>query len=74
VSGTLRQPVGRFVIDGFFNLGIPCDGTTHTWTANVITEAGRFAGGKASVEAGVFACGLAGCDQDLVQQPVRLVR
>jgi hypothetical protein len=74
VSGTLRQSVGRFVIDGFFFLGIPCDGTTHTWTADVVAQGGKFAGGKASVEAGVFACGLAGCDQAFVQQPVRLTR
>ena len=74
VSGRLRQSVGRFVIDGFFFVGIPCDGTTQTWTADVIPLSGKFAGGHASVEVSAFACGPAGCDQAFVQQPVRLVR
>jgi hypothetical protein len=74
INGVLRQPVGRFAIDGFFFAGIPCDGTTHTWTVDVIPDGGKFAGGKATVEAGVFACGVAGCAQDFVEQPMRLVR
>jgi hypothetical protein len=74
INGVLRQPVGRFAIDGFFFTAIPCDATTHTWTADVIPDGGKFAGGKATIEAGLIACGVAGCAQDFVQQPMRLVR
>jgi hypothetical protein len=73
ISGTLRQPVGRFAVDGFFFVPLVCDATTHAWTAQVIPQGGKFAGGRATVEAAAFACGPAGCDQDLVQQPIRLV-
>ena len=70
---TLRQPVGRFAVTGVFSAPLECDGTTHTWMAEVFPEAGRFAGGRATVEAQAFACGAAGCHQDFVQQPIRLV-
>ena len=73
VSGTLRQPVGRFAVNGFFSVPLECDATTHTWTAEIIPGDGKFAGGRATIEATVFACGAAGCDQDFVQQPIRLV-
>jgi hypothetical protein len=76
VSGRVRQEVGRFVVSGFFFTGIPCDGVTHTWIAEVIpqSQSGEFRGGKASVDASAFACGLSGCDQAVVQQPIRLAR
>ena len=43
-----RQPVGRFMILGtgeFFDFNT-CDGTTHTWSAQVFPENGKFAGGN----------------------------
>lgn len=84
--GNLEQSVGRFTISGFFGLfdegespeenGNPlaCDGETHPWTATVLSENGLFRGGKATLEAGVFACGTFTCAEDFVSETIRLSR
>ena len=85
--GQLQQRVGRFSINGFFGLfgeeeppeenGEPvltCDGTTQDWTATVDAENGLFRGGKATVEAEVFACGPFDCSESIVSETIKLRR
>jgi hypothetical protein len=72
ISGQMSQSVGRFIITGFFNAPITCDGETHAWTAQVTSQNGKFGGGKATVQATAFACNSSGCGQDVVTQEVRL--
>ena len=74
ISGVLRQSIGRFIVNGFFFVQIPCDGATHAWTADIAAENGKYAGGKANVEVQAFACSVAGCDDEFVEQQLRLVR
>ncbi len=69
-----RQNVGRFVVRGFgefFDFGT-CDGTTHTWSADVIPDNGKFAGGKTLTANFSFSCGLFECNGTYVEQTVRL--
>jgi Family of unknown function (DUF6299) len=74
VSGEARQAVGRFVVVGFFgffDVGT-CDGTSHPWSATVVPENGKFAGGKAMTVTFAFSCGTFQCAEDFVEQTVRL--
>jgi hypothetical protein len=52
--GTLRQTVGRFIIQGFFSTFFECDGET-AWSATVTSDTGLFRGGQAKVDAFAFA-------------------
>lgn len=85
--GHLQQNVGRFTINGFFGLfsegeppeengesDLSCDGSTHSWTATVFSDDGLFRGGKATVEAEIFACGFFTCSSDTVTETIRLRR
>ena len=85
--GQLEQNVGRFTINGFFGLfgegeipeengepALTCDGTTQEWTATVHAETGLFRGGKATVEAEVFACGFFDCSESIVSETIKLRR
>lgn len=76
VSGDLSQRVGRFTIRGYFyaELFVPCDGQTVSWSADVIGDNGRFAGGKAATVAYAFACGTFDCGQGYVEASVMLRR
>ena len=59
----LQQTVGRLKVNGFsFSEGV-CDGTTHTWSADVTGDNGLFRGGKATVNADLFICELDCIDQ-----------
>lgn len=74
VFGDVTQPVGRFAVRGFFDffdVGT-CDGTTHTWSADVFPDNGKFAGGKAMTVAFAFACGAFECGEGFTEQTVRL--
>jgi hypothetical protein len=74
VFGEARQPVGRFVVVGFFDffdVGT-CDGTSHSWSATVFPDNGKFAGGKAMTVTFAFSCGAFQCADDFVEQTVRL--
>jgi hypothetical protein len=69
-----RQRVGRFFILGsgeFFDFGT-CDGTTHTWSADVFPQNGRFGGGKALTVNFAISCGPFECGQGFVEQIVQL--
>ena len=73
IFGTLRQSVGRFSVVGFFDISVRCDGTTHEWSTDVQSD-DKYAGGHATVEATIFVCSIAGCDEELVEQRIRLTR
>jgi hypothetical protein len=69
-----RQPVGRFLILGsgeFFDVST-CDGTSHTWSAQVYPQNGKFAGGKTMTISTAYACGPAECAYGYVEQKVQL--
>jgi hypothetical protein len=73
VDVSVTQSVGRFTITGFgFVSADPCDGQSHPWSVDVSGSNGRFAGGKASVDAFMFACGAFECATDEAIQNVRL--
>jgi hypothetical protein len=74
VFGSVRQAVGRFVVTGFFAAEVTCDDTIQAWTAPVVTDNGRFAGGRATVDATAFACSPVTCVGATVEQPIRLRR
>jgi len=70
---TVTQSAGRFTISGSTNLDAdPCDGQPHPWSAEVTGDDGRFAGGKASVDAFMLACITNTCLTDEVIQTVHL--
>lgn len=69
-----RQSVGRFVVHGFgafFDVGV-CDGSTHTWSADIFPDNGRFAGGKTLTANFSFGCGVFDCNGGFVEQTVML--
>jgi len=69
-----RQNVGRFSILGsgaFFDFGT-CNGTSHTWAADIFPQNGKFAGGKAMTVTVGFACGPIECAFGYVEQKVQL--
>jgi Family of unknown function (DUF6299) len=73
ISVTVTQRVGRFTITGFAGFSPnPCDGQSHTWSADVTGSNGRFAGGPATVDAFMIACGAIGCATDEASQTVLL--
>ena len=69
-----RQNVGRFAIlgtGGFFDFGT-CDGTAHTWSADVFPQNGKFKGGKALTLTFAFSCGAFECGAGFAEQTVQL--
>ena len=69
-----QQNVGRFAILGsgeFIDFGT-CDGTTQPWSADIIPQNGKFAGGKAITVSDGFACGAFECSDSFAQQIVHL--
>lgn len=69
---SLSQRVGRFTIHGFGLSGAVCDGTMQTWTAEVLPENGKFAGGKAATVAFAVACGAFQCGVGFEERTVQL--
>ncbi len=57
-NGQMRQTVGRFSLSAYIDMypGMPCDGSTTTWSTYVTSDNGKFAGGKAQVTLFVVAC------------------
>ena len=87
VFGQVTQEVGRFAITGWFGLfegegeengevppPLSCDGSVQAWSAVVHPDNGLFKGGRATVEAEVFACGFFECAEDTVTETIRLRR
>jgi hypothetical protein len=70
---TVTQRVGRFIISGFGSIfADPCDGQSHPWSVDVTGSNGKFAGGKARVDAFIGACGVFECANDEAIQTVQL--
>lgn len=75
ITGQVTQSVGRVAtVRGALSVSEAqtCDGTTHQWTATVVPESGKFAGGKALTVAFWFACGRFECANGFTEQTVRL--
>jgi hypothetical protein len=75
IFGEVTQSVGRVAtIRGFFEVFDEgtCDGSSHSWTADVSPESGKFKGGKALTVAFSFACGAFECAEGFTEQTVRL--
>jgi hypothetical protein len=70
-----RQNVGRlFSIFGsgfFFDFGT-CDEAPHSWSADVLPQSGKFAGGKAMTVTFAFSCGPFECATGFVERTVQL--
>ena len=73
LSVDLRQAVGRLVtIEGFGSTDLVCDGASHNWSAEVVPNSGKFAGGKAAEATFAVACGVFDCGVDFDQRTVIL--
>ncbi len=74
--GELRQNVGRFAIRGWFDsfAGVPCDGAYYLWSAQVVGDNGRFAGGRALLDTFAYVCGTDQCTEANVPAPLKLRR
>jgi hypothetical protein len=74
VFGDAQQAAGRFTVVASFEFFAvdTCDGTTRSWSAVVIPENGRFAGGKAMTVTQAFSCGPFQCADDFETQTVQL--
>jgi hypothetical protein len=71
----VRQAVGRVsTVDGFGSVDVTCDGVTHPWTAEVVPDSGKFAGGKAAEVTFAVACGVFECGTDFEQRTIQLRR
>lgn len=73
IGGDVRQRVGRGFVTGSFVTGdSACDGATHPWSALVLPNGGKFAGGKAATVVFSFACGPFECATGFIEQAVQL--
>lgn len=80
LNGTLTQPVGRFAVQGDFAFAWSldpsiCDGNSHQWSATVTNQTtAKFAGGKATLRAGVTLFGVSGNSFWPIEQEVQIRR
>jgi len=72
LSVQVSQTVGRFKFFGEGGTNVTCDGTIQPWSAEAISQAGKFGGGKASVLAHLFTCNIAGCTEGAAERVVTL--
>lgn len=72
ISVQATQTVGRVKFSGSGFALFTCDGTTQPWAAQVISDTGKFAGGKADVAMFALACGLTGCAEVSAEARVTL--
>ena len=72
VSVQATQTVGRMKFTGWGGAEFTCDGTTQTWAADIFSDTGKFAGGKAVVWVDAFSCNLGGCTDVPLQATVTL--
>jgi hypothetical protein len=68
----LTQTVGRFIVSGFGESEIVCDGTTQPWSVEVFGSSGLFKGGRALSVTTAVACGLFDCGFDFEETSVKL--
>lgn len=74
INVQLSQLIGRIRITGDGGTEFSCDGASHAWTAEVLSSAGKFAGGKATVTASSVACNVFDCAMAEVSAGVTLRR
>jgi hypothetical protein len=72
--GNARQNVGRFSISGFFGVfdSGTCDEAPHSWSADVVPQGGKFAGGKTMTVTLAWSCGPFECANGYVERTVQL--
>ena len=68
----LRQTVGRFTITGFGFTEFACDGSTQSWSLEVLAQNGIFKGGRSVALTFAIACGAIDCGVDFEEATVRL--
>jgi len=68
------QQIGRIKFSGYGFSTFPCDGTAHTWSADVFSDSAKFAGGKATVTLYAAATGTGGSDEVQATATVTLKR
>ena len=56
----------------FFLYPLECDGASHRWSAQVVSDNGLFRGGKAASVAFGFACGVFDCSDGYSEQTIQL--
>jgi hypothetical protein len=68
------QNAGRFTISGSgsFSDARTCDGTPHAWSADVVPQNGKFAGGKSLTTTFTFSCGPFQCSSGFSEQTIQL--
>ena len=74
INISLSQRVGRFTIFGYnYSTDVgTCDGTPHNWSMSLITQNGKFAGGKSLATMTATVCGPTGCVYSSGEQTVQL--
>jgi len=74
VTVNASQNVGRFTVSGSgaFSRANTCDGAPHAWSANVVPENGKFAGGKSLALTFSYACSYFECGTGYTEQTVQL--
>jgi hypothetical protein len=72
---SLTQSVGRFKIVGASAMPAgPCDGTVQPWSATILADNGKYAGGKSAAVAFTYACNFFTCSSGYAEQTVKLRR
>lgn len=74
IDVSVRQRVGRFVVQGFGFEGFTCDGTTQEWSAQVFGDTGLFRGGRAEAFVFAVACTELFCGEDFEEVALRVRR
>ena len=69
---TLNQRKDQVVTQGFGFVDLPCDGTEHAWSVEVVPVSGQFKGGHADAFVDASACNLAGCAFDHIDRTIVL--
>jgi hypothetical protein len=67
------EAVGRVsTVHGLGSAEVTCDGATHKWSAEIVPDNGKFAGGRAAEVTFAVACGVFDCGFDFEQRTIRL--
>ena len=72
LNTSIRQAFGRFTVHGSGFDAVECGPSPTAWKATITGDNGKFAGGRATAEVLVFACGAGGCGEAFVTSTVRL--
>ena len=75
LSATLTQRAGRFTVRGFAFIEpgvLVCDNMHRSWSAEVVPDSGKFAGGQAAITVSAHICEEFGCGTDALETIVVL--